>query len=48
MDDVSEQFATLLLSLEKRVQQKEEVLPQFRVRAEEYCRDQEAARSAGK
>jgi len=42
LDDVGEQFAMLLLSLEKRVQQKEEELTQFRVRADEYCRDQEA------
>jgi len=42
LNDVGEQFAILLASLEKRVQQKEEELAQFRVHAEEYCRDQEA------
>ncbi|EJT05015.1 hypothetical protein RCCGE510_11169 [Rhizobium sp. CCGE 510] len=38
----------LLLSLEKRVLQKEDELAQFRVRADQYCRDQEAEISKAK
>lgn len=40
--DVSEHFAVLLRALEKEVLQKQEELGQFRMRADQYCQDQEA------
>ena len=40
--DISGQFEALLLSLEKQILQREEDLSKFRVRAEQYCADQEA------
>ncbi|MDX0134882.1 hypothetical protein [Sinorhizobium meliloti] len=42
MVDASEQIASLLVSLEKQVHEKEEELARFRVKAEEFCRDREA------
>ncbi len=42
MVDISEQFETLLLALQKQIVHREEELAQFQVRAAQYCADQEA------
>lgn len=42
MVDIGEQFETLLLSLQKQILQRETDLSKFRVRAAQYCADQEA------
>ncbi|MDM9644777.1 hypothetical protein [Rhizobium sp. S163] len=42
MVEIGEQFETLLLSLQKQILQREADLSKFRVRAAQYCADQEA------